>query len=120
MNIHWNTKIIDPKELIHISRGDKLMLHKYLLQFQELIPQRIESLKESLKVEDRKMIRQILHKMSPQLQFFGIKEIVQPIRRLEHEYETMPLEDLRDLVDNILITLDLAMNDVASVLKENF
>lgn len=120
MDVHWNTTIIDPQELIHISRGDKKIIHKYLLQFQELIPQRIASLAEGLGAEDRKMVRQLLHQMSPQLQFFGIKDIVQPIRRLEHEYETMPYTDLCALVDLILMKLNLAIKDVDLVLKENF
>lgn len=120
MEIHWNATIINPDELIKISRGDKKMMYKYLVQFQELIPQRIESLEESLKIDDRKMIRQLLHQMSPQLQFFGIKDIVQPIRRLEHEYETMPFEDLSTLVKLLLIKLNLGIKDVNAILKENF
>lgn len=120
MKIHWNTVIINPQELIHISRGDKEIISKYLLQFKELIPPRIESLAENLKTGNRKKVRQILHQMSPQLQFFGIKDIVQPIRRLEHEYETMPIEDLNELVANVLIKLDIAIKDVDSILKENF
>ena len=67
MDIDWNTTYINPQNLISISRGDKTRMLKYLNQFQELIPQRIESLKNSLEAEDRKMIRQILHQMSPQL-----------------------------------------------------
>lgn len=120
MDQNWNTKVINLKELIHISRGDKKIVHKYLLQFQELIPLRIESLKESLKAEDRKMVRQLLHQMSPQLQFFGIPDIIQPIRRLEHEYETMPIEDLNEIADKVLIKLNLAVKDVHSILKDNF
>ena len=88
MDIDWSTTIINPKELIHISRGNRTIIFKYLKQFKELIPQRIKSLEVSLKEGDRKAVRQILHQMSPQLQFFGIKDIVQPIRRLEHEHET--------------------------------
>ncbi len=120
MDIHWNTTIINPQELIHMSRGDKKIIHKYLLQFQELIPQRIESLEESLKTEDRLMVRQILHKMSPQLQFFGIPDIIQPIRRLELEYETMPIEELNEIIDKVLTKLDLAVKDVHLILTENF
>ena len=120
MDIRWNTIIINPKELIHISRGDNKIIYKYLVQFQELIPQRIESLEENLKTEDRKTVRQLLHQMSPQLQFFGIKGITQPIRRLEHEYETMPIVDLNEIVDNVLIKLNLAIKEVDLVLKENF
>ena len=120
MDIIWNTTVVNPRELINISRGDKNRMLKYLYQFQTLIPVRIEGLKESLKTGDRKMVRQLLHQMSPQLQFFGIKGITQPIRRLEHEYESMPIEDLNELVDQVLIKLDLAIKDVDSILKDNF
>lgn len=120
MNIIWNTTVVNPQELINISRGDKNRMLKYLYQFQTLIPQRIEALKESLETEDRKMVRQLLHQMSPQLQFFGIKDIVEPIRRLEHEYETIPFKDLNSLVNNILLKLNLAIKDVDSILKDNF
>jgi len=120
MNIVWNTSIINPKDLIHISRGDRDILHKYLKQFQQLIPARIESLEESLRNEDRKTVRQLLHQMSPQLQFFGIPDVIQPIRRLEHEYETMPIKELTKLVHTILNKLHLAIKDVDVVLQENF
>lgn len=120
MDILWNTTIINPQELINISRGDKKIILKYLVQFQELIPQRLKSLEESLNSQDRKQIRQLLHQMSPQLQFFGIKDVENPIRRLEHEYKTMPIMDLVELVDNVLLKLNLAIKDVDSILKDNF
>ena len=93
---------------------------KYLNQFQELIPSRVESLKKSLEDGDRKMVRQLLHQMSPQLQFFGIPEVVTPIRRLEHEYETMPIENLKMLVNDILIKLEFASKEVTLILKNRF
>lgn len=120
MEINWNTTYIDPQNLINISRGDQNRMLKYLNQFQELIPARIESLKERLDAEDRKTTRQILHQMSPQLQFFGIPGVVEPIRRLEHEYETMPMEDLKSLVEDILIKLDGAIQEIELILKNNF
>lgn len=120
MEINWNTTYIDPQNLINISRGDQNRMLKYLNQFQELIPARIESLKESLQAEDRKTTRQILHQMSPQLQFFGIPGVIEPIRRLEHEYRTMPMEDLKSLVDDILNKLDGASSEVALVLNNYF
>ena len=120
MDTNWNTKYIDPQNLISISKGDPQRMLKYLNQFQELIPKRIESLKASLAAEDRKMTRQILHQMSPQLQFFGIPDVIQPIRRLEFEYQTMPIEDLKSLVNDILLKLDGAIHEVELVLKNNF
>jgi hypothetical protein len=55
MDIIWNTTIVNPQELINISRGDVKVIYKYLNQFKELIPQRIEGLNESLKAWDRKL-----------------------------------------------------------------
>lgn len=118
--MNWNTKIINPQDLINISRGDNKIIYKYLLQFQELIPRRINSLKDNLKAEDRKQVRQLLHQMSPQIQFFGIMDLVKPIQRLELDYETMPLEELNTLIEKVIIKLELALNDVTSALEENF
>ncbi len=120
MDIHWNTTIVNPQELINISRGDKNRMLKYLYQFQALIPARIEALKESLMAEDRKKVRQILHQMTPQLQFFGIEDVISPIKKLELEYATMPFEDLSSLVDKILNKLNIALKDVDSILEDNF
>ncbi len=91
-----------------------------LYQFQALIPARIEALKESLKLEDRKKVRQILHQMTPQLQFFGIDGVVEPIKKLELEYATLSIEELTELIGNILIKLNLALKDVDSILEDNF
>jgi HPt (histidine-containing phosphotransfer) domain-containing protein len=120
MDIIWNTSYIDPQSLISISRGDRLKIKKYLIQFQELIPDRIESLKKSLEQNDRKLIRQILHQMSPQLQFFGIPDVVNPIRRLEFEYEIMPFLEMEFLVGDILEKLELAVKEVNLLLKKYF
>jgi len=120
MDVNWNTSYINSENLIAISRGDKTRMVKYLRQFQELIPERIERLRESLQAEDRKKVRQILHQMSPQLEFFGIPEVTPPIRRLEYEYETMPMDDLKILVKKIIIQLDGACKDVENILNTYF
>jgi hypothetical protein len=120
MNSNWNVTFIDLQNLVNITKSDKTHMLKYLNQFQELIPLRVASLKESLAAEDRKLTRQILHQMSPQLQFFGVPGILTPIRRLEHEYLTMPLGDLKILVNEILIKLDGAIKDVENLVKNKF
>jgi HPt (histidine-containing phosphotransfer) domain-containing protein len=108
---------IDTTQLVQISRGDKDRMMKYLSQFEELIPQRIESLQERLGEEDRKGVRQILHQMSPQLQFFGVPGVVEPIRRLATEYETIPMEDIKKQVHFIIHQLDHALLDVQRFAK---
>lgn len=120
MNINWDTCYIDPQHLIGISRGDKDRMLKYLLQFEELVPPRIASLNECLKLNDRKMIRQVLHQMSPQIQFFGIPDIVQPIQKLELEYLSMPYGDLKMMVQAIILKLEFALKEVTSIVNSHF
>jgi HPt (histidine-containing phosphotransfer) domain-containing protein len=103
MEITWDHSKIDMNNLIEISRGDAERMEKHLRQFQQLIPERIDNLRKSLDQEERKMVRQTLHKMSPQLQFFGVPGVLIPIRRLEHEYETMPFDELDALVGGVLL-----------------
>jgi len=102
-----------------ICRGDKARKLKYLKQFFELIPQRMDYLKLSLRNGDRIMIRQILHKMSPQLQFFGIKGVTTPIQRMEFEYQTMPLNELEMLVNDIIVKLDGAVLEISNIINSN-
>jgi len=111
---------IDLHNVKTICRGDKAKILKYLNQFKELIPERMIFLKLSLKNGDRIMIRQILHKMSPQLQFFGVKDIITPIQRMEFEYQTMPINELEQLVNDIIIKLEQAVTEVSKIIDSNF
>lgn len=120
MDISWNSSFIDLQNLITHSRGESQKVEKYLHQFLELIPPRIEKLTESLQARDRKTIRQILHQMSPQLQFFGIPGVVAPIRRLELEYASMDYAELKSIAETIMGKLDAACEEVEKVLNTNF
>jgi HPt (histidine-containing phosphotransfer) domain-containing protein len=120
MNITWKGKYIDPQYLIEVSHGDERKLLKYLNRFQELIPKRIEKLQQSLEAEDRKMIRQTVHQMSPQLQFFGVLDTESIVRRLEFEYETIPFDQLRLLVADLLDKLEGVQGEVALMIRSNY
>ncbi|WP_354618407.1 hypothetical protein [Sediminicola luteus] len=114
-------RYINLENLENISRGDDKRLFKYLIQFRELIPERTAQLQNALQLADRVQIRQILHKMSPQLQFFGITNVVDPIQRLECEYQTMAIDELNTLVTKILVTLEKALIEVSQLIdyKQN-
>jgi HPt (histidine-containing phosphotransfer) domain-containing protein len=120
MLANWNPTYIDPGNLIQIARGDESTLYRYLQQFQELIPGRIDKLKSALAAGDRLSVRQLLHQMSPQLQFFGVPNIVVPIQRLEREFETMPLQELESMVKDIISILTSASKEVDSIIEKNF
>ena len=121
MNVKWNdSTIIDLQNIINISRGNPDHILKYLKQFMELIPERLKDLKISLENGDRMMIRQILHKMSPQLQFFGVKNVTTPIQRMEYEYQSMPINELEQLVNDIIAKLEEAVAEVSKIIESNF
>ena len=65
MDLSAKMEYINLENLVNFSRGDDARILKYLIQFKELIPERIEQLQQALNNEDRKLVRQFLHKMSP-------------------------------------------------------
>ena len=120
MNKERNTTFINLDNVISISRGNTDRMIKYLNQFQELIPERLQQLKKALDNNDRKQIRQVLHKMSPQLQFFGIQDIIKPIQRLEFEYDTMSFLELEALGNDIIYKLEGATKEVSQIIESHF
>lgn len=120
MNSDRHKPILNLQNLESIARGDSERMLKYLKQFQELIPERLEQLKVALTNDDRIGIRQILHKMSPQLQFFGIEAIIVPIQRLEYDYDTMPYLEIEVLVNDIIYKLEGSLSEISNIIQSQF
>lgn len=120
MNLKPNTSFVNLENLNQLSRGDQAMEHKYLKQFIELIPERMEKLNSGLKSEDRVMVRQTLHAMIPQLNFFGVPNVVEAIQKLEVEYKILPMPQLKQMVQDILFILQKALDEVKEILTANF
>jgi len=120
MDPKWETTFTDLNNVITISRGDSFRMLKYLEQFKELIPERLIDVRNALDLHDRILIRQLLHKMSPQLQFFGIKDVSIPIQRLEFEYESMPFIELEILVNDIIAKLEDALDEISRLIDSYF
>lgn len=120
MKQDWNTQYISPQNLIQVSRGKDKVAIKYLKQFLELIPSRTTLLRQSLAKKDRESVRKILHQISPQLQFFGIPDVVPQAREIINEYQTMDWDDLEDNTESIIGILHAATKEVAVVLKTCF
>jgi len=120
MDKEWDTTYTELNNVITISRGDSARMLKYLKQFIELISDRLIDVRHALDLHDRVLIRQILHKMSPQLQFFGIKDVSIPIQRLEFEYESMPFLELEILVNDIIAKLENALDEISRLIETHF
>lgn len=120
MDLQWNNDLLDLQKLIEVSRGDSNRMLRYLNQFQELIPTRTAILQKHMTAMDRTMIRQTIHQMSPQLHFFGLPNIRQPIQQIENAYETMPMEELNKLSLQMIHQLELAKEEIDRIVRENF
>ncbi|UJH67365.1 hypothetical protein [Allomuricauda sp. SCSIO 65647] len=110
------TKYVDLSNVLSISRGDDERILKYLDQFNQLIPERMIELQRAIDNQNRLKIRQIVHQMGPQIQFFGISSIVPLVQQLELEYETIPIKDLNDHVVQIMAILEKALAEVSQLI----
>ena len=110
--------VIDLNALKEISRGNSDRMLHYLYQFEELIPKRSAELRKALNTADRTYIRKLIHSMSPQVQFFGIKEVVKIKERLELGYEHIPQEEMNSNVIELLSYLGKAVIEVSQIIKE--
>ena len=120
MKNEWNTHYISSQNIDKISRGKAKVVKKYLLQFQQLIPPKIKLLREGLAKEDRHAVRQILHNISPQLQFFDVPDVVPSIKQIASSYQSMPWSDIEEMGEEIMNILENAAREVDQVLRTRF
>ena len=117
MELNWNKEVLDLEKLHVVTRGNPEKLKQYLLQFVELIPVRTGMLRKYLKEEDRNMMRQTVHQVSPQLHYFGLKDVAQVIQTVEQEYTSLPMEQLKTLVLDLIHKMETAEQEVSRILE---
>lgn len=74
---------IDFKKLHQWCRGDQKKFLQYLDHFDELVSERLVLLNEAVENKNRDAIRMILHKMRPQIQFFGLDFVKNQMEEVE-------------------------------------
>ena len=116
--INWNAEYINLENLRNTARGNHEIFKKHLRLFLELVPNRIEKLNQALDNSQLDIAKGIIHKMRPQLQYFGTPSILQTLRRLEFEYESLPEKDLRFLLDELSTQLQVAQQEISRVLEQ--
>lgn len=110
---------LDLTNLERITRGNQSSQLKYLIQFKELIPERVSQLRKMMEEGDRKGIRQCLHKMSPQLEFFGVNDAVILKHRLELEYDSFPQEEMDAMLRQLLYKIDQSYREIDEVIAKH-
>lgn len=115
-----NLRIIELSNLHSICDGDRVKEIRYLKQFITLIPGRIKLLRKAMKEDNFIKIRREVHKMSPQAEFFGIRQVVKLKNILEIEQEIYSEEELKTLISDIIIILESATNEIRFLLTNEF
>jgi HPt (histidine-containing phosphotransfer) domain-containing protein len=118
MKNDWNTRYIDPKNLNKVSRGNSKIIVKYLKQFEEIMPVKIDALQSALAAEDREETRKVLHSISPQLQFFGVPRIVPVIRKILDNHQKLPWNTIASQSQAIIQVIEAATAEVRQVLAK--
>lgn len=114
------SSVIDLKNLHQISRGDQSRTLRYLNQFAELIPVRTAEIKEALANRNREQVKKLIHKLSPQIQFFGINDFNRLKQKLELEYQDIDYFELQQLVNELLERLEAARMEVEKLIHEEY
>ena len=106
--------IIQLEQLNQLCKGDPEKKRKYLLQFLELVPPRIQQIKKALKAGDHKSVRQTIHFLAPQLAFFGIPDFVDILKTTKGRPEALTLDHLRPVLKKI----GIGITEIERLLKE--
>ncbi len=112
--------IIDLSNLREICNGDISREIHYLKQFNLLIPRRIDLLKNALDDKNFIAIRQEVHKMSPQAEFFGIHQVVKLKRVMEMDEQIYPDAQLVNMILHIICILQQATEEIRVILIDDF
>ena len=118
--ISWDASKIDLNKLLAHARGDQQKMLRYLQQFQQLIPERLEQLNRFHQEGNRSKLRQCLHQMSPQLEFFGVPDVIEPIQLIGTEYIQLDVQTLDKMVENISLKLQSATLEINRVIDAYF
>lgn len=117
MHIDWNPQYFDLDNLVDVARGNQKILLRYLNQFVQLVPSRLQELNGCVQEEDRSGAREVLHAMIPQLEFFGVQGVVGPIRDLQDIYLDVEWGELEERVNEIAGDLELTCGEVEELIN---
>ncbi len=109
---------MDTAALIRLTKGDMERQLKYLNQFLSLVPENTAQLTKSLELKDRQQVKQLLHKMKPQLLFFGLPGIGSLVQSIEIAYEKMPMKEMEQVVEKIIEIIHNALDEVEVLVND--
>lgn len=91
---------------------------RYFKQFTELVGQRLPQIKNAHLSNDREQLWRSLHGARPQLLFFGIEKVKQPMEEIEQHYSSMSQSDLDLRVKLIVEQIEGATKEIEELTVE--
>ena len=105
---------IDLDRLDKLIKDDSQKKLLYLNQFLEILKPEILNLKNALESEDRLKIKKIVHKIGPQLVFFGLPNVAELVQKIESGYETLAFNKLQLTVNQLFEKIKNAVEAIES------
>lgn len=120
MEISWNSERINLERLMAMGQDRHGLVERYLRQFLELVPQRVESLELAIAQKEFESARLIIHQMKPQLHFFGLPIQWAALENIPNLIESKKHEVLIDLFKELKTTLNNSVLEVESLIQTHF
>ncbi|HRI20924.1 MAG TPA: ATP-binding protein [Panacibacter sp.] len=104
-------------KLRQATGNDTQKFRTYLLQFQQLVPGKIEQLLLAADKNDRREIYQSAHRLKPQLTFFGLQQEERIADIIEIKAPEISPEELNRLTAQLAAGCKAALNEIENKLK---
>ena len=93
--------------------GDEAFAIELLETFLEHTPAQMEQIRQSLETDDFLTIGRLIHAQKATIKLFGLTELTEVLLRLESRIkEHAPPAELRSLVEQYVVLIDVAMTDI--------
>ena len=109
------TSYIDLSRVEKLTKGDPVKMQRYLHQFLELIPEKIDELKTLQINENREKIRELIHHIGPHLVYFGVPEVNETLKFIESNINTIPFSELRIILNKLLFNINKAIEEISNI-----
>ncbi|HAK00512.1 MAG TPA: hypothetical protein DCM62_10860 [Bacteroidales bacterium] len=116
--VKFMEKYYDLKYLMEVSEGDNSFCHTMISYFVENTPAVLENLSAKIRAQDWLEVRQIAHKLKPQLIYMGISSIQDEVELIEQYSRTSTnLEQIPPMADKSIKCCLLAIGQLKEELK---
>ncbi len=112
---------IEPFDITIVRRrchGDDSVLIQYLKQFYQLVSERLILLNKAQNLGRRDEIKQLIHTMRPQIQFFGFVKTSTQLEELESSVLTMNSIELAKNLNSITVVLSKHLLEINNHISE--